>query len=170
MIGLETDNPDNMKILQAIRIVIINEKSNSIVTRFTPKKLSNKNSYTIEENSKYRICAQRSRMQAFSKKKLFLKMNIESENSEEKNLDKALKNADLNPVTEKIRTIITKSQSIVEAQKQETDIEDAFSSMQMSYTWNFVIFACVQILGVVAVGIYHIYSFRKFLVNNNILE
>lgn len=97
-------------------------------------------------------------------------MNIESENSEEKNLDKALKNADLNPVTEKIRTIITKSQSIVEAQKQETDIEDAFSSMQMSYTWNFVIFACVQILGVVAVGIYHIYSFRKFLVNNNILE
>lgn len=101
---------------------------------------------------------------------MYIKINIESENSNNKNLDKALKNTDLNPITQKINKIITKSKNVVENQKKETEIEDAFSTMQMSYTSNFIIFAFVQIVAVVLIGIYHIYSFRKFLISNNLLD
>lgn len=159
-----------MKVLSSLNFIVYNDKTNTVKYKYTAKRSIVKTSYTVEEQGKYRVCASRAKTKAFSGKKIFIKMSVESESSGGKNLDNALKNKDLNPVVEKIDQIISKSKSIIESQKMETDIEDAFSTMQMSYTWNFVVFACVQILGVIAIGIYHIYSFRKFLQNNNILE
>ena len=151
-------------------MLAINNKTEKIVYRFNPKLAINKTSFTVEENGRYRVCAQRLKSKVTTGKKVYVKINVESENSTDKNLDKALKNTDLNPITEKINKIISKSQNIIDNQKKETEIEDAFSTMQMSYTSNFITFACVQILAVLVIGIYHIYSFRKFLISNNLME
>ena len=119
----------------------------------------------------YRICVQNTNQSGLPKSlKLFMKLSIDSDTSENVNIENAIKHHDLNPVTEKIEKIIDKSKIIVEAQKQETEIEDAFSMIQMNYTWNFTLISIIQIFVVVVVGLYHIYSFRKFLYNNNIID
>lgn len=99
-----------------------------------------------------------------------MKLVIDSENSDEKNLDDAVKHHDVNPVVEKIERIISKSKAITEAQRLEIDLEDQFSTLQMNYSSNFITFAIVQVIGVLIVGIYHIISFRKFLISNRIIE
>lgn len=96
-------------------------------------------------------------------------MIIDSDTSEEKNLESAIKHHELNPVTEKIDKIIRKSKLIIEAQKQETEIEDSFSMIQLNYTWNFIVITVVQIAVVLIIGIYHLYSFKKFLYSNDFI-
>ena len=98
-----------------------------------------------------------------------MKMIIDSDTSEEKNLESAIKHHELNPVTEKIDKIIRKSKLIIEAQKQETEIEDSFSMIQLNYTWNFIVITVVQIAVVLIIGIYHLYSFKKFLYSNDFI-
>ncbi len=138
--------------------------------KFFVKNLTNALSFTIEDQGKFRICVTRPRVIGGKDVKVFLKMVVISENSDGKNLEKALKTKDLNPISSRINHIIDKSKQIIESQKKETEIEDAFSNMQISYTWNIVLFACLQIFGIVVIGIYHICSFRKFLINNNMLD
>ena len=168
--NIDLENNEDQKVFSNIRFSITNDKTNKTIFKFNPKKIKNSNSYTIEDNGKFRICVYRPRLKGITSVKILLKMKVITENTEGKNLDKALKDKDLNPITDKINHIIDKSNQILISQKKETEIEDAFSNMQISYTWNFVLFAILQIIGVLIIGIYHIYSFRKFLISNNMID
>jgi hypothetical protein len=167
---LNLDNNEDLKVFNNIRFSITNDKTNKVLFKFNPKKIKNSNSYTIEDNGKFRICVFRPRLKGINTVKVMLKMKVITENTEGKNLDKALKDKDLNPISDKINHIIDKSNQIIISQKKETDIEDAFSNMQISYTWNFVLFAVLQVIGVLIIGVYHIYSFRRFLISNNMMD
>lgn len=169
VIGINPEEKQENILLESIKIKLIRDESDSEVQSFSLNKISGKQTFHIKDNGMYRICAMNINPKLF-KNQIFLKMQIESDISGEKNVDNALKHHELNPVTEKIDKIISRSKNIVEAQKQETEIEDSFSMIQMNYTWNFTIISIIQIFVVIFVGLYHIYSFRKFLANNNLID
>lgn len=170
--GLNKENIDLSKVLKSIYIKLIREDSDIIKEIFTPKTESGKTSFIISDPGIYKICAIKSDTvdNTENKKfdKLFIKLNIGSD-IEEKDLSSAVKMDEVSPVSSKINSIINKSKFILQSQKQEAEIEDSFSMMQMSYTSKFTIICIFQIVVVIIVGLYHIFSFKKFLENNNLL-
>lgn len=167
---MDPADAEAMKLIESLQIKLIKEDSSEIVSRHIIRKIQGKFSFTVDDSAYYKICAQNVSYHAFGKRKVYMKLVIESENSDEKNLDEAVRHHDVNPVVEKIERIISKSKAITEAQKLEIELEDQFSTIQMKYSSNFITFAVVQVIGVLLVGIYHIFSFRKFLISNRIIE
>lgn len=159
-----------MKLLPTIQIKLIRDDNNKVINYYALSKIKGKYIFNITDIATYRICAVSTKPRLLKGKEIFIKMNIDSDSAMDKTLENAIKQHDINPVAEKIEKIINKSKIIVEAQKQETEIEDTFSMIQMNYTVNFTIISIIQIIVVVIVGLYHIYSFKKFLYNNNLLD
>lgn len=120
-----------------------------------------------KNEAKLRICIHRDH--TYDNKTINVKLVIISENSVHKNIDKALKNKDIDPITEKIEEIISKSNQILLSQNEESLIEDEFSTNQIELINNFVLYAGIQVGVVLLIGVFHIFSFRRFLVKHDML-
>ena len=99
-----------------------------------------------------------------------MKLKIESDTTDEVNLNKAVKKGDLNPVSAKINKIIQKAEKIIKFQLIDQKVENQTSEIQIQYNKNFFILTVIQIFIIIIVGLYHIYSFRKFLLRNYIVS
>lgn len=167
--NLNLSDQDHIKIFNNIWIKVINDGNNKQIYKLNPKKLENFQSFTVEDDGKYKVCIHRPRLIGISKMNVYIQMNVITDNTIEKNLDKALKDRDMTIITDKIGYLIEKSRRVIEYQEKEVEIEDAFANMQVTYIKDFVLFAFLQIFVIVCIGSYHIFSFRKFLINNGML-
>jgi hypothetical protein len=117
-----------------------------------------------------KICAQNFVSSWWGNNPLYMKLKLESDATEEYNIENAVKTHDINPVTMKINTIIRKAKKIIKKQVSETEKEDQSYNLQSQYSKTFISFTIVQILIVLLIGVYHIYSFRNFLIANQVIK
>jgi hypothetical protein len=99
-----------------------------------------------------------------------MKIRIKSDTTDEVNLKRAIKEGDLNNVSNKIDKIIQKTEKIIKFQKSEAEIENNTANIQISYTKTFMLLTVAQIVIILLIAFYHIFAFRKFLVRNYIIS
>ena len=74
-----------------------------------------------------------------------MKIKIETDHHNEVNLNKAIRNEDIDPVSQKINTIIQKAQKIIKKQAQGIHDENESYILQTSYINSFVYLTILQI-------------------------
>lgn len=98
-----------------------------------------------------------------------MKVQILSDNMDEPDLKKALKVQEVGEVHEKLRYIITVGKNSVDGQKLEMNQEDSFAVYVIENTKILYYLSFFQILIIVTVGVYQIFSFRKYLSSHHII-
>jgi hypothetical protein len=96
-------------------------------------------------------------------------LKISSDNMDEPDIKNSIKSTDVDILHERAKKIIEKGKDIVYRQRLETDDEDLVANSQIQNTRYYYNMAVFQILTIAVVGIYQVYRFRKFLLNNNVI-
>ena len=157
-------------MIESIQIKIFDYADNNLISRHIIRNLSGKFSFTIDHDATYKICTQNVVSSLFREKVVFMKIKIENDAQDEVKVENLIKKEDINPFTEKIEKIIRKSEKIIKYQATDFFDEDTIFHLQKEYTGSFIIFTVFQILIVIIIGVYHIFSFRKFLISNKVIN
>lgn len=97
-------------------------------------------------------------------------MKVETDSQHEVDVNKLVKKEDLNPMAQKMDTIIRKAEKILKKQNSEFEREDESYNLQQYYSQALVYFTIFQIIIVLLISIYHLYSFRTFLITNKVIN
>jgi hypothetical protein len=89
-----------------------------------------------------------------------------SDNMDEPNIKEAIKSEDLDPVLDSVKKIIIRGERIIKQQENELSSENQLANTQLSNMNYYYTLTIVQILVVVLLGVYQLFSFRKYLVIN----
>ncbi len=95
-----------------------------------------------------------------------MKLKIESDTTDETNLSKTLKQNDLYPITNKINRIKKIAEIILKSQKSELGFVNYTKEEQIKYSKTFILVTIIQLVILILLALYHIYSFRKYLLKN----
>ncbi len=117
-------------------------------------------------SGQYKICAS---YHGNLHKDLMMGIKINSDNMDEPKLSSAIKNEDVAPLNEKVKNILNVGNVLIKWQENDLDNEDIIAAQQMSSSRNYYILTVFQIIVIVALGLYQIFSFRKFLSFNNVI-
>jgi len=158
--------PDN--ITKNIYIVIREEESNEVIKSFSADFNKGKNSFQSEKNGFYAICA-RFTGQRLPNDKIFFSMKINSNNMEEPKLEEVIKTSDIDPLANRVNLIVEKGKEITTKQNTELNDEDHYAKLQMDITNSYSFLNLIQVLVILGLGIYQVWSFKKFLVANNLI-
>lgn len=156
------------EILKNIYIIVKDEENDEILKVFQANNSKDKNSFQSEKNGSYKICAQY-RGKRLLHENIFYSVKIHSNNMDEPNLNKVIKKQDIDPLLKQINSIVEKGREIFTKQNTELEDEDHYAKLQMNITSNYNIMNLIQVLVILALGIYQVFSFRKFLIANNLL-
>jgi hypothetical protein len=99
-----------------------------------------------------------------------MKIKMESDTQDEVKVEKIIKKEDIDPIAEKMDKVIQKSQKILKQQSTDFQDEDVSYQEQQKYSDSFVIFTIIQIIIVLILGVYHLYSFRNFLIAHKVIN
>lgn len=100
---------------------------------------------------------------------LLMSIKIGSENMDEPKLGKAIKHEDLDPVHKKAKHILDEGKRIVDYQESEIQSEDKNAQIQISTSRTYYLLTTVQVVVVIGLGLYQIFSFRKYLYSHNFI-
>jgi hypothetical protein len=132
----------------------------------------NKFSLSIDQNSggNYRICIANTRGYDYEHiRSMNVKLTINSDNMDEPNINEVVKESDVNPVKEKLLKTVSKAEQLLNLQKNEIDDEDKTASKLIKQTGNYYWFAVVQIIIILSISVYQVFSFKKFLKSKNLV-
>jgi hypothetical protein len=89
-----------------------------------------------------------------------------SDNMDEPNISTALKTSDLDPVHSNIKKVLAKGEKYIKLQESELESELYSANSQKSNLSFYYSVTVFQIIIIVILGLYQIYSFRDFLLKN----
>jgi hypothetical protein len=165
----EVDETKIAGILQNVHLQIINDTTKQAVKTEVIKKEKGKVSYHTEEEGYYRICVRYHAGWGQSNPQLTMGIKINSDNMDEPDIKSALKTKDLDPVHLKIKELLDSGKLVVEKQKSDLEGEDSAAQLQIKAGRSYYYMTIIQIVVVLAVGVYQVFSFRKFLVSHNVI-
>jgi hypothetical protein len=96
-------------------------------------------------------------------------IKIHSDNMEAPKLEVALKHHDMTPINSKVIEALTEGKAYLDHQSTELDEEDDSAKMQMHTSRNYYVMTVMQVLIIVLLGVYQLFSFRKFLALNHVI-
>ncbi len=164
----DNDEHKITQFLSWIQLSIISESTGQILKRDVLKAAKGKTSFHATEEGFYKICVTYHGGWTFPYQTL-LSLKIHSDNMDEPDISKAIKFKDLDPVHKKASEIVHTGSGILERQKNETAMEDSMAGEQIHSSKYYYNMAVLQVLVVLVLGVYQVFSFRKFLVNNNVI-
>ena len=169
--GIDITEESSLKMIESIQIKFTKEETRDLISRHIIRQLSGKFSFTVDNDGSYKICTQNI-VSSWIKnnKRIYMNIKIETDNQDEVDLNKIVRKEDLDPISDKINKIIKKSQKIIRKQANEIQSEDETYLFQQSYTKLFVLLTIIQTIVVLVVGLYHIISFRKFLISHKVIS
>ena len=129
----------------------------------TVKDLKSKFSFMSKDNAQFKICVQKSNIYWGDREPIFFQIKIMSDNMDEPNISTAIKVQDLDPVKSKVAKVIKKGERLIKNQENEIDQEDGAAKRQMEYVSYYYSLAVLQIVVVIGLGLYQVFSFRKFI-------
>jgi len=153
-------------VIENVHINIFKESNDQLLKTEYIKAEKGKISFMSPEAGQYKICAI---YYGPAIKDLSMGIKIHSDNMDEPRLNLAIKNEDVIPLNEKVADILSKGKGIIKKQEAEIEDEDGYARFQMTISKNYYILTVIQIIIIISLGIYQIYSFRKFLSLNNVI-
>lgn len=97
---------------------------------------------------------------------ILFSMKIGSDNMDEPKLGSILKTEHLDPLHEKAKKILKGIKKIINSQDDDIYKEDENAKAQMGVSRVYYYMCVAQIVIVIILGLYQIYSFRKYLSSN----
>lgn len=155
-------------ITKNIHIIIREQESNEVLKTFSAELNKGKNSFQSQKNGYYLICA-RYTGQRLPNDNIFFSMKIHSNNMDEPKLNEALKTGDIDPLVGQVNEIVSKAKEITNKQTAELNDEEHYAKLQMEITTSYNFLNLIQVLVILGLGLYQIWSFKKFLVANNLI-
>jgi len=156
------------RICKNIHIIIRYDESNEVLKTFSVETNKGKNSFQSTKTGFYAICV-RFTGQRIHDDNIFFSMKINSNNMDEPRLDNAIKTSDIDPLLNQINRIVSQAHEITNKQTTELNDEDHYAKLQMEITTSYNFLNMFQVLVILGLGIYQIWSFKKFLVVNNLI-
>ena len=101
--------------------------------------------------------------------RIFMSIKISSDNMDHPKLEEALKKEHLDPVHEKARQILEEGKKITEYQVDELNLEDTNAQEQISTSRTYYMMTIIQVLIVMGLGLYQVFSFRKYLSSHDLI-
>jgi hypothetical protein len=95
-----------------------------------------------------------------------MSLKIYSNNMDEPKLDDAVKIGDIDPIKKILQTISRKSEKFNNEKKKDLHKEDIFALKTLERVHTFYMFVVIQIILVIILGVYQIFSFKKNLLYN----
>eukprot|EP00340_Litonotus_pictus_P006346 CAMPEP_0170518180 /NCGR_PEP_ID=MMETSP0209-20121228/3929_1 /TAXON_ID=665100 ORGANISM="Litonotus pictus, Strain P1" /NCGR_SAMPLE_ID=MMETSP0209 /ASSEMBLY_ACC=CAM_ASM_000301 /LENGTH=175 /DNA_ID=CAMNT_0010803635 /DNA_START=124 /DNA_END=651 /DNA_ORIENTATION=- len=167
ILGLNEENKDNQTILNNIFIKVTEEESKEVFIDRTLITKDGKLSMTAKNDGQYRICVEAGDISTSFQ----LKMNlvILSDNMDEPNLDSAVQADEVFKMHDLVEQVIGKGEKYIEKQHKMIKIEDNDSKGIMQLQKVFYYMTLMQIVIVLAMGVYQIFNLKSFL-DKNILD
>jgi hypothetical protein len=153
-------------LLSNMHISISNEANSEIFQIHSIKELNAKFSFISKNEAYYKICIEKTNVYWSERDPIWVSLKIMSDNMDEPNISSAVKKQDLDPLHEKLSKAIKKGERIIKQQENELDQEDNVAHNQMRSINGYYKLAIIQVIIILGLGIYQIYSFRKFISNN----
>jgi hypothetical protein len=120
----------------------------------------------IAEDSYYRVCVEANGGSYEARGKIFVRIKIASDNMEEPDISKAIKQDDVNNLHEELRGLIRKGDRVVKHQVIELTTEDGIAKLQMADWRLYFGLTVMQIVIIGLVFLYNVYSFVRILRKN----
>jgi hypothetical protein len=151
--------------LENINIFIYDANGQLLKTEFV-KAEKGKFAFQPNQAGLYQFCATIFNEEA---KNVLMGLKIHSDNMDEPKLDKAIKVHDVSAVQDKVNEIITGGRGYIYHQETELEEENHNSKIQMAASRNYYILTVVQSVIILGLGLYQVFSFRKFLSSNLVI-
>ncbi len=148
------------KVIPNIHISVLGEDK-EILQMETAKAKKGKFSFLSKHNSYYYVCVEKTNLYWGDRDPLFVKLKIMSDNMDEPDLKKAIKNEDLDPVKDKFSRLIKRGEKLVKYQENDLSIEDEFATRQMEYASFYYYIAIFQFMVVIILAVYQFFSFKN---------
>jgi hypothetical protein len=148
-----------------MHISIMNEATSDILQIHSIKELKGKFSFVSKTNAYYKICVEKTNVYWSDRDPIFVNLKFMSDNMDEPNISSAIKKQDLDPLHEKLSKAIKKGERLIKDQENELDQEDRVANQQMNSIHSYYRMAIIQLIIIFGLGIYQIFSFRKFIIN-----
>jgi len=167
--GVEESNEEKKNhFLSMIQISISRENTNELVKREYLKKMTGKLSFNSETDDTYRICVSYHGGWTVPYPAL-VGIKLSSDNMDHPDLKDAVKNADLKSVDKMAQDIKNHAKEYIDLQEHEISKEDTFAMDHMTFERTFYYVTVFQIAIIVVLGLYQVFSFKKFLLSNNVI-
>ena len=98
-----------------------------------------------------------------------IKIRIESDSMDDSELKAAVKIEDFDFANQKIKAILSTTKKVVDKQNQALDSEFEHSELQLKFSQDFLYLTVAQTIIILVIGVYHLFSLRKYLLANNII-
>jgi hypothetical protein len=113
----------------------------------------------------YKVCVERTNMYWSHHDPLYVKIKVMSDNMDEPNISKAISTEHVNELKQNVAKIIKRGERLIKIQESELHEEDEAAKKQIQYSSYYYTLALVQVLVVIALGLYQVVSFRKYILD-----
>jgi hypothetical protein len=100
---------------------------------------------------------------------IFVGLKFGSDHMDEPDISTAIKTEHLQDMQSKAKNIVESAKELISRQKGDSEDEDILASTLMRNSRSYYNIAVFQILVVLALGIYQVFNFRKFLLTNEVI-
>jgi hypothetical protein len=147
-----------------IHITIFDEKSGNLMLTVNLKGEKGKMSFQPKKAGQYKIC---SNLNTVSSTQVIMGLKIHSDNMDEPKLHLAITRDQVAGLNTKVVEILNEGHAYLQHQETELDEEDDGSKMQLASSRNYYVLTIIQVVIIIGLGLYQIFSFRKFLALNH---
>lgn len=149
--------------LENIEITVYTEQGEILKTK-SLEAAKGKFPFISPTDAYYKICVRSKAKHKNKNEQIFFKLRITSDNMDDPNIKEALKTTDIDPLHDNIRDIVKRGERLVNWQENELQEESNAANSQMSNMNFYYSVTVFQILIIIILGVYQIYSFRGFLI------
>lgn len=157
------------ELIRRISITIVEEKTREVIKTFNPQYNKEKESFKPTDSGTFAICVQFRTRGSQSNDDIFFSMKLNSNNMDEPRLQDVVKTHHLSDLYNQTDVIVAMGKEITNKQKAEINDEDHFANLQLGMVENYNCMVCIQLIVMILLCIYQIWSFKKFLIANNII-
>lgn len=148
-----------------IRVTHVNDNNNIPIDTFIDK-AEGKISFMAKTEGQYMVCAFLFPSKWEPNNRVTMSLIIMSDNMDEPNLEKALKQEEVDEIHDKVDEILHKGQRYIDHQNNLIKMEDKDSKSIIKMQKIFYYLTIVQIIIVIGLGIYQIRNLKNYLEEN----
>ena len=144
-------------------IAIYTNNDKELVKTFTNANLKGKFPFLIEKSGEYKVCIQTKESSLFTRSRRNLKLSFQIDTDEDviDDAENAVKMKDFEMVNDKVKRVQRKISTLSSMQTYQNKVEKTFSDNQIKSSKLIVSLSIIQIIVIIVVGGFHVYSLTK---------
>lgn len=160
---------DATLLANQITITFNSEETNEELFRHLMTSVKSKTSFSPHKEGSYRVCVLFKGRNLPSDDALYINLRFGSDNMDEPDINKALKEKDIVEIYQKMNQVVELGKPIIESQKQEIEKENVNAEQTLKSTQWYKVMAFIQIALCILMGLFQLNNFRKFLRSQHVI-